>query len=113
MPNGGDAVGHAGDDWVMSVTVMSVTIMAGVCSRRLLAAIVGQFNGFSQQDSQEVLSFLLDGLHEDLNRVLKKPYLILPVRAQGGRGTRRSSLWRWLKLLCPLSLCRVPAVFFF
>ncbi|CAM9830859.1 unnamed protein product, partial [Laminaria digitata] len=39
---------------------------------------VVQFNGFSQQDSQEVLSFLLDGLHEDLNRVLKKPYLVLP-----------------------------------
>ena len=34
-----------------------------------------QFNGFAQQDSQELLSFLLDGLHEDLNRVLKKPYL--------------------------------------
>ena len=38
-----------------------------------------QFNGFSQQDCQEVLSFLLDGLHEDLNRVFKKPYLALPV----------------------------------
>ena len=26
-----------------------------------------------QQDSQEFLAFLLDGLHEDLNRILKKP----------------------------------------
>jgi ubiquitin carboxyl-terminal hydrolase 4/11 len=34
-----------------------------------------QFSGFQQQDSQELLSFLMDGLHEDLNRVLKKPYL--------------------------------------
>ncbi|KYQ96883.1 peptidase C19 family protein [Tieghemostelium lacteum] len=33
-----------------------------------------QFSGLSQQDSQELLSFLLDGLHEDLNKVLKKPY---------------------------------------
>ncbi|EGC39715.1 hypothetical protein DICPUDRAFT_26301 [Dictyostelium purpureum] len=33
-----------------------------------------QFSGMSQQDSQEFLSFLLDGLHEDLNKVLKKPY---------------------------------------
>lgn len=33
-----------------------------------------EFLGFAQQDSQELLAFLLDGLHEDLNRVRKKPY---------------------------------------
>ena len=32
------------------------------------------FSGFQQQDSQELLAFLLDGLHEDLNRVFVKPY---------------------------------------
>ena len=31
------------------------------------------FAGFAQQDSQELLRFLLDGLHEDLNRVRQKP----------------------------------------
>lgn len=36
-----------------------------------------QFSGYQQQDSQELLAFLLDGLHEDLNRVKKKPYLTL------------------------------------
>ncbi|XP_055132947.1 ubiquitin carboxyl-terminal hydrolase 4 isoform X4 [Symphalangus syndactylus] len=36
-----------------------------------------QFSGYQQQDSQELLAFLLDGLHEDLNRVKKKPYLEL------------------------------------
>lgn len=36
-----------------------------------------RFNGFSQHDSQELLSFLLDGLHEDLNRVQEKPYVEL------------------------------------
>ena len=30
-----------------------------------------QFNGFQQQDAQELLNFLLDGLHEDLNRSIK------------------------------------------
>ena len=34
-----------------------------------------QFSGYQQQDSQELLAFLLDGLHEDLNRVKKKPYV--------------------------------------
>ena len=33
------------------------------------------FRGYQQQDTQEFLSFLLDGLHEDLNKVLKKPYV--------------------------------------
>lgn len=34
-----------------------------------------QFTGFQQQDSHELLAFLLDGLHEDLNRIIKKPYI--------------------------------------
>lgn len=33
-----------------------------------------EFLGFAQQDTQELLAFLLDGIHEDLNRVRKKPY---------------------------------------
>ena len=36
------------------------------------------FGGYSQQDSQELLQSLLDGLHEDLNRVLTKPYVEIP-----------------------------------
>merc|ERR1719300_88994 len=34
-----------------------------------------QFSGYQQQDSQELLTFLLDGLHEDLNRIRSKPYV--------------------------------------
>lgn len=34
-----------------------------------------QFNGFAQQDCQELMAFLLDGLHEDLNRIRDKPYI--------------------------------------
>ncbi len=35
----------------------------------------GMFRGFMQQDSQELLGAVLDGIHEDLNRVKKKPYV--------------------------------------
>ena len=42
-----------------------------------------QFSGYQQQDSQELLTFLLDGLHEDLNRVRKKPYT--EIKDSGGR----------------------------
>ena len=42
----------------------------------ILKSSIGEFqpmfSGYQQHDSQELLSFLLDGLHEDLNRVLKK-----------------------------------------
>ncbi|KAH6712208.1 ubiquitin carboxyl-terminal hydrolase-like protein [Leptodontidium sp. MPI-SDFR-AT-0119] len=37
-----------------------------------------QFAGYGQQDSQEFLGFLLDGLQEDLSRVKKKPYIEKP-----------------------------------
>uniref|UniRef100_A0A8C8RTD9 Ubiquitin carboxyl-terminal hydrolase n=1 Tax=Pelusios castaneus TaxID=367368 RepID=A0A8C8RTD9_9SAUR len=36
-----------------------------------------QFLGYHQHDAQELLSFLLDGLHEDLNRVKRKDYVEL------------------------------------
>lgn len=51
-------------------------------SPREFKATVGRcrstFSGFGQQDSQEFLGFLLDGLQEDLSRVKKKPYIEKP-----------------------------------
>ncbi|KAH9958814.1 hypothetical protein BC827DRAFT_540115 [Russula dissimulans] len=41
--------------------------------RRSICMHAAQFGGSEQHDSQEFLSFLLDGLHEDLNRILNKP----------------------------------------
>jgi ubiquitin C-terminal hydrolase len=40
-----------------------------------LGTFAPQFNGYRQHDSQELLAFLLDGIHEDLNRVMNKPYV--------------------------------------
>lgn len=42
--------------------------------KRAFSEFAKQFIGFHQQDSQEMLSFLIDGIHEDLNRVKVKPY---------------------------------------
>lgn len=42
-----------------------------------------QFSGYQQHDSQELLAFLIDGLHEDLNRITKKPYV--EAKDSGGR----------------------------
>lgn len=42
--------------------------------KKTIGNFAPQFMGYSQQDSQELLSFLLDGIHEDLNSVKTKPY---------------------------------------
>ncbi|KAF9435237.1 CSN-associated deubiquitinating enzyme Ubp12 [Entomortierella beljakovae] len=53
-----------------------------VFTPREFKATIGRFNasftGYHQHDSQELLAFLLDGLHEDLNRIIKKPYTEIP-----------------------------------
>ncbi|CAI0441841.1 unnamed protein product [Linum tenue] len=46
-----------------------------------LALFAPQFSGYNQHDSQELLAFLLDGLHEDLNRVKRKPYIEMKDRS--------------------------------
>ncbi|CAE7599313.1 USP8, partial [Symbiodinium microadriaticum] len=43
--------------------------------KRALGTFWPQFSGYDQHDAQELLAFLLDGLHEDLNRVVNKPYV--------------------------------------
>ncbi|CAM8959174.1 unnamed protein product [Rhodiola kirilowii] len=37
--------------------------------KQKLARFAPQFGGYNQHDSQELLAFLLDGLHEDLNNM--------------------------------------------
>ena len=41
--------------------------------KQVLGEFQPRFSGYQQQDSSELLSFLLDGLHEDLNQIRQKP----------------------------------------
>lgn len=41
-----------------------------------------QFLGYDQHDSQELATYLLDALHEDTNRVTKKPYVEKPEQGE-------------------------------
>ena len=54
-----------------------------------------QFAGFSQQDSDEMLTFVLDSLHEDLNRVKIKPYSELKEKSE--KETEEEASLRWWK----------------
>lgn len=51
-------------------------------------AVIGKYLFYDaifilQYDCQELLSFLLDSLHEDLNQVLKKPYVDMDIKSEG------------------------------
>ncbi|KAE8683924.1 Ubiquitin carboxyl-terminal hydrolase 9 [Hibiscus syriacus] len=56
--------------WSSGQTAIAPRVFKGKLSR-----FAPQFSGYNQHDSQELLAFLLDGLHEDLNRVKQKPYI--------------------------------------
>ncbi|CAI5734295.1 unnamed protein product [Hyaloperonospora brassicae] len=43
--------------------------------KRAIGRFAPQFSGFLQHDAQELLAYIIDGLHEDLNRVKHKPYV--------------------------------------
>ena len=45
--------------------------------KKTLGSRISRFSGFGQQDSAELVNYLLDLMHEDLNRVKKKPYVEL------------------------------------
>jgi ubiquitin carboxyl-terminal hydrolase 8 len=51
------------------------TVQQPTAFKAQLEKFAPQFRGFHQHDSQELLSFLLDGIHEDLNRIKKRPYI--------------------------------------
>lgn len=43
--------------------------------KRAIGKFQPMFSGYNQHDSGELITYLLDGLHEDLNRVKVKPYV--------------------------------------
>ncbi|CAN1139102.1 Ubiquitin carboxyl-terminal hydrolase 9 [Linum perenne] len=62
-----------------------------------LALFAPQFSGYNQHDSQELLAFLLDGLHEDLNRVKRKPYIEMKDRSGHPDDEVAAESWKYHK----------------
>ncbi|XP_020247698.1 ubiquitin carboxyl-terminal hydrolase 9-like [Asparagus officinalis] len=62
-------------DLLRNLWSSGATAIAPRSFKAKLARFAPQFSGYNQHDSQELLAFLLDGLHEDLNRVINKPYI--------------------------------------
>lgn len=63
--------------------------------KQRVAQISPQFAGYGQHDSQEFLRFLMDGLHDDLNRIKNKP----PYEEikDGKNDTNETKSLRWWK----------------
>ena len=64
--------------------------------RTIFIHFVPQFSGFEQQDSNEFLTILIDKLHEDLNRISKKPYFEMKNKRNDESDKEASN--RWWKL---------------
>ncbi|XP_059091560.1 ubiquitin carboxyl-terminal hydrolase 32-like isoform X2 [Tigriopus californicus] len=64
-------------DLIKDVWTVENKAIAPFKLRGTIAKYQPHFGSAQQQDAQELLSFLLDGLHEDLNRVTDKPYVEL------------------------------------
>jgi hypothetical protein len=64
--------------------------------KKIVGNFQPMFSGFAQHDSAELLSFVLDGLHEDLNRVMKKPYFEMPDLMSGVNEDKKAELsWKY------------------
>ncbi len=60
---------------VKSIWLGNNSVVRPQAFKNQLERFAPQFRGFRQHDSQEFLAYLLDGIHEDLNRIEKKPYI--------------------------------------
>jgi ubiquitin carboxyl-terminal hydrolase 4/11/15 len=69
--------GELAEEWASLIKELWSGTHSAVAPRDFkwkLERFAPQFAGYQQHDSQELLAFLLDGLHEDLNRIKQKPY---------------------------------------
>ena len=57
---------------------VSKSSVSPIALKRAIARFAPRFAGCLQHDAQEFLAYLLDGLHEDLNRIRKAPYVAMP-----------------------------------
>ena len=76
------------DMWIDGSGRTAPTQLKSVLGKR-----VARFSGYGQQDSCELLNWLIDLLHEDLNRVTKKPYIEMPDYHDGEGDDEMSKLF--------------------
>lgn len=69
----GGALANAFATLIRTMWSENYNFISPVPFRQALIKFAPQFEGKEQHDSQEFLNFLLDGLHEDCNLIIKRP----------------------------------------
>ncbi|GAA5935570.1 hypothetical protein JCM1841_004431 [Sporobolomyces salmonicolor] len=67
------ALAYAVGELIRALWSQQYIYLSPVSFREAICRVAPQFRGSDQHDAQEFLGFLLDGLHEDCNYVVKKP----------------------------------------
>ncbi|GAA5980606.1 hypothetical protein JCM11641_006697 [Rhodosporidiobolus odoratus] len=67
------ALANAVAELIRALWAQQYNFLSPVTFREQICRVAPQFRGSDQHDAQEFLGFLLDGLHEDCNYVVKKP----------------------------------------
>ncbi len=80
-------------DLLKKIWIEDKTYIHPINFKDLFGHFVKQFSGFSQQDSHEMLTFMLDNIHEDLNRNLEKKYCELKEQSDNESDEEASLRW--------------------
>jgi ubiquitin carboxyl-terminal hydrolase 4/11/15 len=72
------AVAYADTIKLLHHTRASSSSISPTKLKHAIAMFAPRFAGFLQHDAQEFLAYLLDGLHEDVNRIRNAPYVEMP-----------------------------------
>jgi len=74
----GGGLAKSYDKIIKDLVLGSFLSVSPTALKRAIALYAPRFAGCHQHDAQEFLAYLLDGLHEDLNRVKEKKYVEMP-----------------------------------
>ena len=73
-----------------AVLILFVFVHVSPAPQTQVGQYAPKFVGYAQHDSQELLAFLLNSLHEDLNLVRQKPYVDMTVKTKDRADNVRS-----------------------
>lgn len=84
-------------DLMSSIWSGNDTVVRPKAFKSQLERFAPQFQGTNQHDAQELLAIMLDGIHEDLNRIKTKPYI--EDRDCDGTNDERDAMEAWKNYL--------------
>lgn len=85
-------------DLIDSVWKRNESVIAPWAFKKVISKFAPQFIGYDQHDAHELLTYLLSGLHEDLNQIVKKPYVEKPECENLPDPEASLNSWNWFLL---------------